>query len=103
MSFKLNGELVPASGDSITLLREILRIGRRGLCDICMDFANVSGLHAELCFCEGFWKIRDLNSTNGIKVNGIRVYQKVLHPGDEISIGKRRFTIQYELPAKFDP
>jgi pSer/pThr/pTyr-binding forkhead associated (FHA) protein len=100
MSFKPNGELVPVGGgDSIPLLREVLRIGRRESCDICMRFANVSGLHAELSFREGYWKVRDLNSTNGIKVNGMRVQEKILHPGDEICISKRRFAIQYELPA----
>src|SRR5258708_12470161 len=100
MSFKPNGELVPAGGgDSIPLLREVLSIGRRDSCDIPMRFANVSGKHAELSFREGYWKVRDLNSTNGVKVNGMRVQEKILHPGDEICISKRRFTIQYELPA----
>jgi pSer/pThr/pTyr-binding forkhead associated (FHA) protein len=100
MSFKPNGELVPAGGgDTIPLLREVLSIGRRETCDIPMRFANVSGKHAELCFRDGYWKVRDLNSTNGIKVNGMRVQEKILHPGDEICISKRRFTIQYELPA----
>src|SRR6516164_9223683 len=68
MSFKPNGELTPqGGGDAIPLLREHLSIGRRESCDIPMRFANVSGLHAELSFKDGYWKIRDLNSTNGIK------------------------------------
>ena len=100
MSFKPNGELTPqGGGDAIPLLREHLSIGRRESCDIPMRFANVSGLHAELSFKDGYWKIRDLNSTNGIKVNGMRVQEKILHSGDEITISKRRFTITYELPA----
>jgi adenylate cyclase len=100
MSFKPNGELVPVGGgDSIPLLREVLSVGRRESCDVCMRFANVSGLHAQFSFSDGYWKVRDLNSTNGIKVNGLRVQEKILHPGDEICISKRRFTIQYELPA----
>jgi adenylate cyclase len=56
-------------------------------------------LHAELRFEDGYWRIRDLNSTNGVKVNGMRVQDKLLHPKDEITISKRRFTIHYELPA----
>jgi pSer/pThr/pTyr-binding forkhead associated (FHA) protein len=40
-----------------------------------------------------------MNSTNGIKVNGTRVLDKLLHPNDEISIAKRRYTIHYELPT----
>ncbi|HKI31177.1 MAG TPA: FHA domain-containing protein [Gemmataceae bacterium] len=98
--FQPNGELIPlGGGDSIPLVRETLTMGRRESCDICMRYANVSSVHASLSFQEGYWRIRDENSTNGIKVNGARVLEKLLHPGDEITIAKRKFTIEYELPA----
>jgi pSer/pThr/pTyr-binding forkhead associated (FHA) protein len=100
MSFKPHGELVPVGGgDTIQLVRDVLSMGRRESCDICIRYPNVSGVHAELHFRDGYWRIRDLNSTNGVKVNGLRVTEKLLHPDDEISISKRRFTIHYELPA----
>lgn len=100
MSFEANGELVPqGGGDSIPLGHDTLVIGRRDSCDIRMTFPNISGLHCELTFKEGYWTIRDLNSTNGLKVNGQRVMKKLLHPGDELLIGKRKFTIHYEMPA----
>jgi adenylate cyclase len=100
MSFEANGELVPVGGgDSLPLLRDTMVIGRRESCDIRMPFPNISGIHCELAFKDGYWTIRDLNSTNGIKVNGQRVVKKLLHPGDEVSIGKRKYTIQYEMPA----
>jgi adenylate cyclase len=98
--FQPNGELVPlGGGDSIPLVRQELTIGRRESCDICMRYPNVSSLHARLTFQEGYWRIRDENSTNGIKVNGQRVLEKLLHPDDEITIAKRKFRIEYELPA----
>jgi adenylate cyclase len=99
--FQPNGELVPlGGGDSIPLVRETLIIGRRESCDICMRYPDISSVHAQLTFTEGYWRIRDMNSTNGIKVNGARVIEKLLHPNDEISIGRRRkFTIEYELPT----
>jgi adenylate cyclase len=100
MSLEAHGELVPlGGGDSIPLARDTLIIGRRESCDIRMPFPNISGMHCELTFKEGYWSIRDLNSTNGIKVNGQRVIKKLLHPGDELSIGKRKFNINYEMPA----
>src|SRR5262249_20701222 len=68
-------------------------------CDIPLRYHNVSGQHAELRYQDGYWSIRDLNSTNGIKVNGERVGSKPLRPGDEISIAKRKFTIEYTLAA----
>jgi pSer/pThr/pTyr-binding forkhead associated (FHA) protein len=96
MAFHGNGELVPdGGGDAIPLIRPVLTIGRRESCDICMRFPNVSGLHAELTYKDGHWLIRDLNSTNGLKVNGVRVPKKVLHDGDTITIAKKKFKIHY--------
>jgi len=95
----VNGTLVPTGGgDPIPLTREKLTIGRRESCDVCFDYPNVSGIHCELSFTDGYWYIRDLKSTNGIKVNGTKVQQKMLYPGDEIMIGKRSFQIKYDLP-----
>jgi adenylate cyclase len=98
MSFTDNGVLVPVGGgDAIPLIRNVLTLGRRESCDICLRFPNVSGLHCELTFKDGYWAIRDMGSTNGIKINGVRVQKKVLHPGDVITVAKRSFTIEYNL------
>jgi adenylate cyclase len=95
-----HGELVPVGGgDSIPLRREKLVIGRRESCDIRMPYPNISSVHCELTFKDGYWYVQDKNSTNGTKVNGTRVLRKVLIPNDEVSIGKRKFTIHYTLPS----
>jgi pSer/pThr/pTyr-binding forkhead associated (FHA) protein len=99
MATQVNGKLVPiGGGDVIPLLRERLTLGRRESCDICLRFPNVSGHHCELYSAEGVWHIRDMGSTNGTKVNGQPVQDRALRPGDEITIAKRRYTIQYALP-----
>lgn len=99
MASEYVGELVPVGGgDPIPLRRGVLTIGRRESCDISLKFPNISGLHCELSYKDsGFWQVRDLGSTNGIKVNGQRVLSRPLRPGDELSIAKRRYTIQYNL------
>jgi pSer/pThr/pTyr-binding forkhead associated (FHA) protein len=100
MSHEINGELVPVGGgDPIPLIREKLVVGRRDSCDIPMHFPSISGQHCELTYRNGYWYIKDLNSTNGVKVNGTRVHEKLLHPSDKITIAKRVYTIVYELPA----
>src|SRR4051794_35145043 len=100
MSLRANGELVPVGGgDNVPLIRTKMTIGRRDNCDVRLPFPNVSGLHAELRFENGYWYVRDLNSTNGIKVNGVRVLEKILHPKDKLTIGKRDYVIRYEMPA----
>jgi adenylate cyclase len=100
MSSKPHGELIPeGGGDNIPLIRDTLTLGRRETCDICLRYASISGQHCELSFRDGFWWIRDLDSTNGVKVDGVKVPRRVLHPGDKISIGKKVFTIEYQLPV----
>ena len=105
------GELLPTGGgDPIPLLKAKLLIGRRDECDITLRFPNVSSHHCELNLIDGYWQIRDLNSSNGIKVNGVRCPQNWLLPGDEVSIAKHKFEIKYvavgPAPAamnEFDP
>lgn len=90
------GELNPCGGgDSIPLLHEKLLIGRRSACDICLPVPNVSSHHCELELQNGYWHVRDLGSTNGIKVNGERTLGSPLMPGDELQVAKSRFRIQY--------
>jgi len=48
-------------------------LGRSRDCDVTVDDANVSREHAELRSSGAGWKIVDLGSTNGIKVNRRRV------------------------------
>ncbi|GIW81416.1 MAG: hypothetical protein KatS3mg105_3223 [Gemmatales bacterium] len=96
MSFESVGKLIPVGGgDPIPLVRNVLKIGRRDSCDICLKFAKISGEHCELTYADGYWRITDLGSTNGTKVNGVRIQHKKLRPGDEITIADRRFTIEY--------
>lgn len=100
MELEVQGELIPVGGgDPIPLTRRIMTMGRRESCDICLRFPNVSGLHCELSFRDGYWFIRDLGSTNGIKINGSRVLQRPMRPGDELGISNRRYTIQYKLAS----
>lgn len=82
-------------GDPIPLLKDRLVIGRRETSDICLKFSNVSTSHCELILEQGYWKVRDLQSKNGVKVNGERVLEKRVYPGDELSIAKHRYRLDY--------
>ncbi len=94
------GELVPvAQGDPIPLLKKRLRIGRREICDIVLDFSNISGHHALMEVAEGYWFIRDLRSRNGVRVEGKRILQglkKRLDPGVVVSLARHEYTIRYD-------
>ncbi|MGA2064013.1 MAG: FHA domain-containing protein [Thermoguttaceae bacterium] len=90
------GELIPVGGgDPIPLLKKSLLVGRRESCDIVLRFSNVSAHHCQLTVNGGFWYVRDLNSRNGVKVNGMRVAEKRLDPGDQLSVAKHCYEVKY--------
>lgn len=98
------GQLIPqGGGDPIPLQKEKLLVGRRSSCDITLDYPNVSAHHCELEMVNGYWHVRDLNSSNGTKVNGERVLDRFLQPGDTLSIAKHHYEVNYapdpSLPA----
>jgi len=94
------GELVPVGGgDAIPLIQDVMTIGRRQTCDIQLDFGNISGTHAELSYRNGVWHLKDMGSTNGVKVNGERTLRRPLRPGDEVTIANHKYTIQYQLQS----
>ncbi len=90
------GVLHPVGGgDPIPLLKKSLMVGRRESCDIVLRFSNVSSQHCELNINDGFWYVRDLNSRNGVKVNGNRVTEKRIDPGDVLAIAKHAYEVNY--------
>ncbi|MFQ5734504.1 MAG: FHA domain-containing protein, partial [Planctomycetaceae bacterium] len=98
------GELIPCGGgDPIPLLKAKLLVGRRNSCDISLRFPNVSSHHCELELVDGYWRMRDLNSRNGIKVNGARCDVKWLMPGDVVTIAKHHYEVTYEPVGEAPP
>lgn len=90
------GELVPiGGGDPIPLLKKSLLLGRRESCDVVLRFSNVSAHHCQLTVQGGYWYVRDLKSRNGVKVNGARVTDKRVDPGDVLSVAKHKYELKY--------
>jgi len=72
-------------------------LGRSREADIVVDDANVSRKHAEVRPSGGSWTVRDLGSTNGVKVNGRRIDgAQSLKPGDVIELGTSQATFELE-------
>ncbi len=72
-------------------------LGRSREADIVLDDANVSRKHAEVRPSGGSWIVRDLGSTNGVKVNGRRIgAPQSLKRGDVIELGTSRATFELE-------
>ena len=70
-------------------------IGRSKRSDIVIDFPTVSRNHGVLTrYDDGSWTITDVNSKDGILVNGEKIKIWALEPEDIISIGGIEMTLQ---------
>jgi hypothetical protein len=71
-------------------------LGRSRECDIQIEDSNVSRRHAELRQEGTAYWIVDLDSTNGIEVNGRSVKRAKLEPGDSFTVGETVVTFSTE-------
>ncbi len=78
-------------GPDIPLDREMLVVGRHPQCDARLDSIRVSRRHCCMTPDNGEIIVKDLGSTNGIRINGQRVEKGRLRPGDELSIAHIRY------------
>ena len=75
-------------------LAEELTVGRAGGCQITLDDTYVSQLHARVFRRDGQLYVEDLGSTNGTRVNGAQVKERLLNNGDEITVGATRLRFE---------
>lgn len=87
-----------ADGPNILLDKPILLFGRHQECDIQLNSKKVSRRHCCIAQVNDYFVIRDLGSTNGIKINGERVVEGRLKPGDEITIGNYSYQLCVDNP-----
>jgi pSer/pThr/pTyr-binding forkhead associated (FHA) protein len=67
-------------------------IGRADGCDLAIANMTVSRVHARLERSDDGWLLTDLDSTNGTRVNGWRVRDRVpVTAGDLVSFGRAEF------------
>lgn len=91
-------------GDAIVreevFTRKLIRIGKAGQNHLQLDDENVSREHAHVEVADaGQVRLIDMESTNGTYVNGKRVTQTTLRPGDEIVLGDTKLVIDFEMSA----
>jgi hypothetical protein len=92
----------PGAGTSFILLtgRRVL-VGRsRGADVVLPDDAALSALHFELAGGRDGWRLRDLGSATGTRVNGTAVREAALGPGDLIVAGRTTFAVRGESAGR---
>jgi len=84
----IEAALVMQNGERIVLETDSLKIGRQATCRIVFNDSNVSREHAQMRRTADGWKLLDLGSTNGTKINGVKISEEqLLVNGDELSFG----------------
>ncbi|OPX21507.1 MAG: hypothetical protein B1H03_06490 [Planctomycetales bacterium 4484_113] len=91
---KLRAVAGPYLGQSFALSRGENMIGRKEGAILLSDDAQVSRRHCVIVWEESGLALRDLGSTNGSWVNGQRVTESKLHPGDVLAVGQSQLKLE---------
>jgi pSer/pThr/pTyr-binding forkhead associated (FHA) protein len=85
-----------SDGPSLLLDKPVLLVGRHEECDIQLNSRKVSRKHCVIAQVGESLIVRDLGSTNGVRVNGVRVEEGKLRTGDELTIGSFRYQVHVD-------
>jgi pSer/pThr/pTyr-binding forkhead associated (FHA) protein len=94
-----NAFLIVDGTQIVPLNRSVINIGRRLDNHVVIDNPRVSRAHAQLRIVKDQFVIFDLNSSGGTFVNGQRVNQSALSPGDVISLAGISLIFGQDVPA----
>jgi predicted component of type VI protein secretion system len=83
-------------GPTILLDKPILLVGRHPECDIQLNSRKVSRRHCCIAQVSNYLVVRDLGSTNGVRINGVRVLEGKLKAGDELTVGNFRYQLSWD-------
>lgn len=81
-------------GLSIEVQRPDVVVGRHSDAEVRLALPEISRRHCRLVFENQEWRVHDLNSLNGVFVNGERMQEATLYDGDRLQLGT--FTIIVE-------
>jgi DNA-binding NtrC family response regulator len=76
----------PDEGRVDEVATQVIRIGRKGA-DVVLNDRSVSSLHAEISLTERAYRLRDLESSNGTFVGGMRVRDVDIPPRATLTVG----------------
>jgi len=90
----MRAQLIPLDGTpAIDINRDLTVVGRKEDCDLRLNHKSVSKMHCVIVKTDGLLILRDLGSTNGTRVNGLRIRRAALLPNDQLSIAGFKFCI----------
>jgi pSer/pThr/pTyr-binding forkhead associated (FHA) protein len=91
--------LVPG-GLCVELNKPETLIGRHSEADVRLSMPDVSRRHCRFVFADGAWRVFDLNSLNGVYINGERLNDALVINGDRVRIGSLTFEVDLTKEAE---
>ncbi|MFS8477646.1 MAG: FHA domain-containing protein [Micromonosporaceae bacterium] len=80
-------EVSSGSARAVARIDRSILVGRDPTCQLVIEDSRVSRHHAEVCWVDGGWLLRDLESTNGTYVDGERRSSVTVTEGIEVRLG----------------
>ncbi len=84
----------PDQGARVQVARSRVTVGRSAVNDLVLSDSSVSGTHVEIVLGDQGVLVRDLGSTNGTTIDGVRVREAWIEPGGIIQLGKTEIVLQ---------
>lgn len=86
---------------SFSVTRDVVVVGRREDCDLRIPLGEVSRKHCRFVKDGDALRVEDLGSSNGTFINGERVQESAVQPGDTVQVGPVQFVVQIDgVPAE---
>jgi pSer/pThr/pTyr-binding forkhead associated (FHA) protein len=76
-----------AEGEVIEVTHPVAVLGRHSEADLRIAHPEISRRHCRFAFEDGTWRVRDLNSLNGVILNNKQIQEAELHAGDRVRLG----------------
>ncbi|MFO0674876.1 MAG: sigma-54-dependent Fis family transcriptional regulator [Polyangiaceae bacterium] len=89
----------PSRGKRATVKKGVAKIGSSEACDLALDDRAVSRLHFEIALGARALKLRDLGSTNGTWVKGLRIVEAEIPAGTMVELGGSAVRIERDGDA----
>ena len=92
-----------SDGPDLRLDKPIVLLGRHDECDVQLNSTKISRRHCVIALVGNKLVIRDLGSTNGVRINGKRFDEGELHDGDDLVIGNFQYCVSMTLNSNNSP
>lgn len=91
-------QLIPeAGGEALVVGNDVVVVGRDPSCDIQLADASVSRRHAQIRQEGDRWLIQDLDSANGVLLDGRKISTDILLTGQQLQFGSIGFRVKIDL------